>query len=59
MLISMGLWDIMIHMYKDNSFFSREKELPQAGFEPAMFCVLGGCSTNQAIEAAQLGRPNL
>ena len=26
---------------KDNSFFSREKEeLPQAGLEPVMFCVL-------------------
>ena len=28
-------------------FFSREnEELPQAGLEPATFCVLGRCSTN-------------
>ena len=32
---------------KTTPFFSREKEeLPQAGFEPAMFCVLGRRSTN-------------
>ena len=30
---------------KDNSsFFRREKELPQVGFEPATFCVLGWTS---------------
>ena len=31
-------------MPDDNSFFSQE--LPQVGFEPATFCVLGRCSTN-------------
>ena len=32
---------------KTTPFFSREKEeLPQVGFEPAMFCVLGRRSTN-------------
>ena len=32
---------------KTTPFFPREKEeLPQAGLEPAMFCVLGRCSTN-------------
>ena len=23
-----------------------KEELPQAGFEPVMFCILGRCSTN-------------
>ena len=48
-------------MPKDNSFFSREKKkvLPQEGFEPATFCVLGRHSTSWATEAAQLGKPNL
>ena len=32
---------------KTTPFFSREKEkLPQAGYEPTMFCVLGRRSTN-------------
>ena len=32
---------------EDNSFFlKRKNELPQAGFEPATFCVLGRHSTN-------------
>ena len=32
---------------EDNSFFlKRKNELPQAGFEPATFCVLGRRSTN-------------
>ena len=32
---------------KDNSFFSREKqELPRAGLEPAIFCVLDRCCTS-------------
>ena len=33
--------------------------LPQAEFEPTMFCVLGRHSTNWATEVAQPGRPNL
>ena len=34
-------------MPEDNSLFlKRKNELPQAGFESAMFCVLGRCSTN-------------
>ena len=33
---------------KTTPIFSREKEeLPQAGFEPAMFCVPRRCSTNE------------
>ena len=32
---------------EDNSLFSREKEeLPRAGLEPAIFCVLGRCCTS-------------
>ena len=31
-------------MSEDNS--KRKNELPQAGFEPATFCVLGRCSIN-------------
>ena len=34
-------------MPEDNSLFPRGKEeLPQAGFQPATFCVLGRHSTN-------------
>ena len=31
---------------EDNSSFPEKEELPQAGFEPTTFCVLGRRSTN-------------
>ena len=38
---------------EDNSFFSREKEeLPRAGLEPAIICILGRCCTCTCMSAS-------
>ena len=42
--------------YFSNDFVSREKELPQAGFERAMFCVLGRHFTNLATKGSSAGQ---
>jgi len=41
---------------EDNSFLPREKELPRAGLEPVMFCVLGRYCTCTCMYMYEVNR---